>query len=199
MQMEHFKERFKDLKFDIEAVCIITGLIQITTLFNYCSITAYSREGKYAYYLKTLPVGLHKQFIYKNISQIFLNTICAIIILIMINLEIPEISGEYFYTMFIISFLMIIINSFILTLIDLLMPKLEWDSEYEILKNSKNKLLQYVLIVFNILFLNYIEKIFKNYNLDKSLYILIGILFLILIIFNILFSKFKNKLYKNIN
>ena len=199
MQIEEYKEQFKDLKFDIEAVCIITGLIQITTLFNYCSITAYSREGKYAYYLKTLPVSLHKQFIYKNISQIFLNTICAIIILIMINLEIPEISCKYFYIMFIISFLMIIINSFILTLIDLLMPKLEWDSEYEILKNSKNKLLQYVLIVFNILFLNYIEKIFKNYNLDKSLYILIGILFLILIILNILFSKFKNKLYKNIN
>lgn len=199
MQIEEYKEQFKDLKFDIEAVCIITGLIQITTLFNYCSITAYSREGKYAYYLKTLPVGLHKQFIYKNISQIFLNTICAIIILIMINLEIPEISGEYFYTMFIISFLMIIINSFILTLIDLLMPKLEWDSEYEILKNSKNKLLQYVLIVFNVLFLNYIEKIFEKYNLDKSLYAFIGILICILIIFNILFNKFKNKLYKNIN
>ena len=79
------------------------------------------------------------------------------------------------------------------------MPKLEWDSEYEILKNSKNKLLQYVLIVFNVLFLNYIEKIFKKSNLDKSLYIFIGILICILIIFNILFSKFKNKLYKNIN
>lgn len=199
MQMEEYKEQFKDLKFDIEAVCIITGLIQITTLFNYCSITAFSREGKYAYYLKTLPVSLQKQFIYKNIPQIFLNTICGIIILIMINLKIPEISSKYFYIMFIISFLMIIINSFILTLIDLLMPKLEWDSEYEILKNSKNKLLQYVLIVFNVLFLNYIEKIFKKSNLDKSLYIFIGILICILIIFNILFSKFKNKLYKNIN
>ena len=199
MQMEQYKEQFKDVKFDIEAVCIIIGLVQITTLFNYCSITAFSREGKSAYCIKILPVSLQKQFVLKNIPQIFFNTICSIIILIIINLKIPEISCKYFYIMFIISFLMIIINSFILTLIDLLMPKLEWDSEYEILKNSKNKLLQYVLIVFNILFLNYIEKIFKNYNLDKSLYILIGILFLILIIFNILFSKFKNKLYKNIN
>lgn len=198
MQMEQYKEQFKDVKFDIEAVCIIIGLVQITTLFNYCSITAFSREGKSAYCIKILPVSLQKQFVLKNIPQIFFNTICSIIILIIINLKIPEISCKYFYIMFIISFLMIIINSFILTLIDLLMPKLEWDSEYEILKNSKNKLLQYVLIVFNILFLNYIEKIFKNYNLDKSLYILIGILFLILIIFNILFSKFKNKLYKNI-
>ncbi len=198
MQMEQYKEQFKDVKFDIEAVCIIIGLVQITTLFNYCSITAFSREGKSAYCIKILPVSLQKQFVLKNIPQIFFNTICSIIILIIINLKIPEISCKYFYIMFIISFLMIIINSFILTLIDLLMPKLEWDSEYEILKNSKNKLLQYVLIVFNILFLNYIEKIFKNYNLDKSLYILIGILFLILIIFNILFGKFKNKLYKNI-
>lgn len=198
MQMEQYKEQFKDVKFDIEAVCIIIGLVQITTLFNYCSITAFSREGKSAYCIKILPVSLQKQFVLKNIPQIFFNTICSIIILIIINLKIPEISCKYFYIMFIISFLMIIINSFILTLIDLLMPNLEWDSEYEILKNSKNKLLQYVLIVFNILFLNYIEKIFKNYNLDKSLYILIGILFLILIIFNILFSKFKNKLYKNI-
>ena len=91
-----------------------------------------------------------------------------------------------------------IINSFILCLIDLIMPKLKWDAEYEILKNSKNKLLQYVLIIFNILFLIFINDLFEKHNLNVSLGVLAGILIFILFIFNILILKFKNKLYKKI-
>ena len=196
---EEIKKQIGDLKFNVEAVCIILGAVQIIGLSNYCSITAFSREGKNAFVMKYLPISLYKQYIYKNIPQIAINTICSIIIFIIINIQIPEIKINYIILMFIISFLLFLINSFILSLIDLLMPKLKWDAEYEILKNNKNKLLQYVLIVLNILFLIFINKLFKNHNLDKSLYTLIIILLIIFIIFNYIINKYKNKLYKKIN
>lgn len=199
MLMEQYKDMFKDLKFDIEAVCLILGGIQIVGLFNYSSITSFSREGKNAYIIKLLPISLYKQFIYKNIPQIFINTICTIPILTIIKIQIPEIENKYILIIFILSFILNLINSFILTLIDLLMPNLDWDSEYEILKNNKNKIIQYVLIIFNILFFIYIKKIFEKYNLNISLIIFGIILFIIFIIINLCIWKYKNRLFKKIN
>lgn len=78
------------------------------------------------------------------------------------------------------------------------MPKLKWDAEYEILKNSKNKLLQYALIVFNILFLIFINDLFKKHNLDISLGVFAVILIILVCIFNAVIYKYKNKLYRKI-
>ena len=199
LHRDEYKEMMESLKLDIEAVCIILGVVQITGLFNYTSITSFSREGKNAYIIKVLPISLYKQFIYKNLPQIILNIISSIIILIVINFQIPAIGIKYILIIFVLSFLITIINSNILCLIDLLMPRLEWDAEYEILKNNKNKLLQYALIVFNILFLVFINNLFEKHNFDISLGVFAGLLIFILIIFNILINKYKNKLFKKIN
>ena len=198
LNKEEYKEILSQLKFDFEVVCLIIGGIQIIGLFNYTSITAISREGKNAYVMKYLPIDLYKQFIYKNIPQIFINTILSVIILFAIKFQIPEIENNYYLIIFILSFLMTIINSFLLVLIDLLLPKIDWDAEYEILKNNKNKILQYVLIIFNILFLIYFKKLFENNNLNKSLLIFMTFLIFTFIILNILINKYKNKLFKKI-
>ena len=198
IQREEYAEKLKNLSFNIEAVCIILGGVQIIGLFNYTSVTAYSREGKNAYMMKLLPISLFKQFIYKNIPQVLLNTISNGIILAVINYKIPEIGINYILVMFGISILLTIINSIILSLIDLCMPKLKWDAEYEILKNSKNKLLQYALIVFNILFLIYINKLFEKHNLNISLAIFAIVLIFIICVFNFIIYKFKNKVYRKI-
>ena len=198
LNTEEYRETLENLKFDIEAVCLIVGLIQVVGLMNYSSITAFSREGKNAFVIKYLPISLYKQFIYKNIPQIFIDTICAIAILFTINLFIPAIGIKYIFIIFILAFLLILINSFILTLIDLLMPKLEWDAEYEILKNNKNKMLQYVLIIFNILFLIFIKDLFEKHSLNISLYIFAIILFIIFVVFNFCIWKFKQKLFRKI-
>lgn len=198
-QREEFKEDLENLEFNIEAVCLIVGGIQIVGLFNYSSITAFSREGKNAYFMKVLPISMYKQFIYKNIPQILINEISAIIVCIVIYFQIPTINIKYIFILVGLSFLLFLINSFILTLIDLLMPKLEWDAEYEILKNNKNKLLQYVLIVINILFLMGVNRVFEKYNLDISLGVLALILFLFFTSINFYILKNKNKLFKKIN
>ena len=92
-------------------------------------------------------------------------------------------------------------NSFILTFIDLIMPKLKWDSEYEILKNNKNKLIQYVLIIFNIIFLIYIKNVLKGLeiNLIYILFIFISILLILNILINLFIKINEKKLFKKIN
>lgn len=199
LQKEEFNEIRESLRFDIEAVCLIIGTVQIVGLFNYTAITSFSREGKNAYIIKILPIDLFRQFIYKSIPQIIINTIASIIIFLVINYKISEIGIAYIAIMFVLSTILIIINSFILCLIDLFMPKLDWDGEYEILKNNKNKLLQYVLIVFNILFLILIKEIFEKIELNISLVIILAIFIVILVSFGFIINKNKRNLFKRIN
>ena len=122
-----------------------------------------------------------------------------VIILLTIKIQIPAIETKYIIVMFVLSILLTIINSFILCLIDLLNPKLEWDAEYEILKNNRNKLLQYVLIIINILFLIFADKVFIEHNLDKSLIAFGIVLIMILITINVIIKKYNNRLFKKIN
>ena len=198
LQMEENRELLEGLKLNIEAVCIILGTIQVVGLLNNSSITAFSRDGKSAYINKSLPISLYKQFIYKNIPQIFINTISSIIILAIIVYKIPAIGIKYYFVIFGISLLLTIINSYILCLTDLLMPKLEWDAEYDIFKNNKNKLFQYALIIINILILIFINEIFKKYNFDKSLLIFATGLGAILIIFNLVLKKYQTRFFNKI-
>lgn len=198
LEIEEYKSIFQNLHFDIEAVCIILGLTQFVTLFNYCSVTAFSREGNDIYANKFLPISFYKQFLYKNVPQVVINILCVIPILLILKLTISAIEVKYILMIFVLAILMILINSFILCLTDLLNPKISWKAEYEILKSNKNKLLQYVLIVFNILFLIGMKKIFKNYNLNISLIIIFILLILIFIGLNVFTNKQRNKLFKNI-
>ena len=198
IHMAENKEILENLKFNIEAVCIIIGITQVVGLLNNSSITAFSRDGKSAYISKSLPISLYKQFIYKNIPQVFINTISSIIILFVIVYKIPVIGIKYYFIIFGISLILTIINSYILCLIDLLMPKLEWDAEYDILKNNKNKLFQYVLIILNILLLVFVNDAFEKHNLDKSLTIFATALGTIFIVFNILLRKYQTRLFNKI-
>lgn len=199
LNMEEYKETLQNLEFDFECVCLILGLTQIIGLFNYSSVTAFSREGQDAYIMKYLPIDFYKQFIWKNIPQVFVNIISSVFILGVIFCEIPAIGFKYIFIIFILNILLNFINSFILCLIDLFNPKINWKAEYEIFKNNRNKLLQYILIILNILFLIYFNKIFNDYNLDFSLIIFGIILLIIFAIFNLIIFKLKNKLLKKIN
>ena len=52
---------------------VIMGLLEITQFFSifiYVSITAISRDGSNAVFMKYIPVSLYKQYIYKTIPNI---------------------------------------------------------------------------------------------------------------------------------
>ena len=189
---------FDGIKLDMDATVLILGVLQFIGLLNKTSVTSISREGKDLYIMKYLPVDFYKQFIYKNMPQILVNTFISIIILITLFLKIEVLKIEYIIMVFIISFLMFCINSYILSIVNLLMPKNEWETEYEIFKNNKNILIQYVLIFGNIFCLYYIDKALYDYNLNKCIFGIIVILGIIFIFLNILINKYKNKLFNKI-
>ena len=61
--------------------CIILCVIQFFSMFIYISITAISREGENAVFMKYIPVSLYKQYIYKCIPNIIMNVVTIVICL----------------------------------------------------------------------------------------------------------------------
>ena len=198
LKNDEYKDVLNNIKFNLENAFLCIGVIQFPGLFNYISITAFSREGRNAYIIKTIPIDLYKQFIYKSIPQVLINSISSMIVLLVVYYQIPQIGLKNIAIVFLLSLIITIINSFILCLIDLKNPRLIWNEEYEILKNNKNKLLQYILAIVNIVFLINMHNVLRKYSFNSSICSLFIILLIIFIVLNIYIIRKKNKLFNKI-
>lgn len=184
--------------FALQSMCMFFGFIQIIFTLNNLSLTAISREGKNAVVMKYIPVSLYKQFIWKNIPQILLNTIVIFATTFVIWRNIPQISIWYYIVGILIAMLLNIINSFIMLIVDLKNPNLDWTTESAAIKDNGNKLYQYVTTIITILLITYFTNIFENINIIISLISIFILLFIIFILINIYLKNNINKLYKKI-
>ena len=185
--------------FILQCMCTIMMGMQIIFTFGNLSLTAISRDGKDAMVMKYIPISLYKQFIWKNIPQVFINTIAVIGMAVVIAINIPQISILYYLVGILIAMILNIINSFIMVIVDLKKPNLNWITETSAIKDNGNKLYQYVTTIISCLLFVYFMRIFDNVNIIISFSIIIAILFIILLILNILIKKNINKLFKEIN
>ena len=172
--------------------------IQIIFTLENLSLTAISREGKDVIVMKYIPVSLYKQFLWKNIPQIFINTIAIIGMAVVIAINIPHISILYYLAGIVIAMLLNIINSFLMLVVDLIKPNLNWITETSAIKDNGNKLYQYVMTIIMSLLFVYFIRIFEDVNIIISISAIIVILFIILFIMNILIKKYINKLFEKI-
>lgn len=195
---EEFRETIGEISFDITAVYLILGVIQILFMMSPASLTAISREGKNAMFMKYIPISFYKQFIYKGIPQVFINTISVIVVLGIIHYAIPSIEMMYIFMVFILAMLLNIINSYSMLIVDLLKPKLDWDTEYAVLKQNNNKIFQYVFTVFIILLLIYLNKILDDVSLVTSISVTGMVFTAVIVIINILGKIKQNKLFEKI-
>ena len=171
-------------------VCsIILGLIQFFSMFIYISITAISRDGNNANFIKYIPVSLYKQYIYKIVLNVIMNIVTIIITLFLawFIFKLPIIT---LIVLFIVATIIAIFQSILMIIIDLKRPKLNWDFEYAVVKQNLNLVFPMLLGLLNILVIALIVLLFKNINVYLGL-IIIGIIFLI---FTIIVN---NYLYKN--
>lgn len=195
---EEFIKQVGEITFDITAVCCILGIMQILFMMSTASLTAISREGKNAIFMKYIPVSYFKQIIYKGIPQIFINMFSILTVIGLLYYFAPDIEKKYLIYIFILGTLLNIINTYILLIIDLINPKLEWNTEFAVLKQNNNKIFQYIFTIFIILLLIYFNNIFEKINVDSAI-IIIGIILSIIIIFINIFIKIKQKkLFKKI-
>lgn len=198
IQKEEFKNQVGEISFDLNMVYVILGIIQIIFVLSPISLTSISREGKAAIFFKYIPIRYDKQFLYKGIPQIIINTFPILVILGVFRYAAPSVDIKYLIYIFILAYLLNIINSYAMLIIDLINPKLKWDTEYALLKQNNNKIFQYVFTIASILLLIYESSVFEKINMDLSI-LLTGIIYLALIILIICVVKIKsNKLFKKI-
>lgn len=184
--------------FTLQCICSVMICIQIIFTFGNLSLTVISREGKDVVVMKYIPVSLYKQFVWKNIPQILINTIAIIGMGSVIAINIPKVSILYYLVGALIAMLLNLINCFLMFVVDLIKPNLNWITETSAIKDNGNKLYQYVTtIIISLLFIYFI-KIFEGVNIIISLSIIIIILFIIFFLINILIKKNINKLFKKI-
>ena len=187
-----------EFKIDLGVILLVLGIIQIIFTMSNISISSISREGKNAIYMKSIPIDFYKQFVYKTIPQIIVNMILIFIILILLKLIFPEFNLMYLILIFILANLLNIINSKLMVLVDVSRPNLNWNADYEAIKNN-NKLFQYTLTIIIILILVYFSKIFSKINLIISCLLIILILIILILIINKIIKININKLFKKIN
>ena len=176
-------------------VCVILGVIQFFTMFIYISITAISRDGENAVFIKYIPVSLYKQYIYKIIPNIIMNIITVIITLGIAGyiLHLPVIT---LIALFIIATIMGVFQSLVMIIVDLKRPKLNWDSEYAVVKQNLNLVFSVLLSMINIAIIVGTVFLLKDINV----YLGTGILGILYIVLTAITNKYLyNKQYELAN
>ena len=172
--------------------CIILGVIQFFTMFIYVSITAVSRDGENAVFMKYIPVSLYKQYIYKIIPNIIMNIVTILVTLGMAEylLNLPVIT---LIALFVVATIMGILQSIAMIIVDLKRPKLNWDSEYAVAKQNLNLVFPVLLAMVNIAILVGFVYLLKDINV----YIGVGILGILYVIATVMINKYLyNKQYE---
>ncbi|MBZ9632871.1 putative ABC transporter permease subunit [Clostridium sp. FP1] len=129
---------------------IVLGVFFAFMVFSSCSnsiaTTAISREGKNLFMLKYIPMKYKDQLMAKALSAVVLGVagMLMISILALILLKLPL---DLVLLMIIVGFLGIIFTSFIGIFIDLNFPKLQWDTEQEVVKRNFNVMISMIICI----------------------------------------------------
>ena len=166
--------------------------IQFFLMFIYISATAVSRDGQNAVFMKYIPVPLMKQIDYKVFPNIIMTTFMSILTIVMVEylFRLPII---YLLLITIASITMGVLQSYISIIVDLRKPKLEWNSEYAVVKQNMNLIWPALLGMLNITILIVLTVVIGN--LINS-YVFIA---LITIIYALLTILTRNYIKNNIN
>lgn len=172
-------------------LAIIISVTEFLTSMLYIAPTVISRDGQNAIFMKYIPISYYKQLIYKGIPNIFFGTITSTIVIAFIYI-LAKPSLLFLLTVFIINLILLILQTLLMELVDLRKPKLEWTTEYAVVKQNLNLLW---LVVLNLLEIGIILII--SILLNFTNYLLTAI---ILIVIHIIITYFVNKyMYKNQN
>ena len=184
----------------IEGVCLILGIIQVVCSMVNISITAISRQGPNAIFMKYIPINLYKQFLLKNVPQVTIDMVISGIVVILSKIIFPAVSIGSLILTFLVSILLIIVNSFLMLIVDIKRPILDWKAEIDVFKQNQNKIFQYVWTITVVVLLMYIKRAFENINLYIGILATFILFLFILMIIHIYVKKQikTHKLFKNI-
>ena len=119
----------------------------------------------------------------------------------MAKLLFPAIQLLDMLILFVISMIIGVLNSFLMMIVDIKRPNLDWNAEIEVIKQNENKLFQYVWSIVTVVILMYTKNLFAdNFNLYIAYLVLFTIFTILLILVNVYVKKQidKNKLFNKI-
>lgn len=170
-------------------------IIEFFFIFNFVSLTAVSRDGENAIFMKCIPIPLYKQCFYKILPNILLNivplTYIILVCVLLLKLDILIAAN-----IFVFSMLINILQSYLMILVDLSKPKLEWTTEYAVVKQNMNMLYQMLFGTVVII----IIAISVNTIKDLKLFFSLGIALLLICVYIVkkYIKKNEMKLFKKI-
>lgn len=170
-------------------LAIVLSITEFLTSMLYIAPTAISRDGQNAIFMKYIPVPYYKQLIYKGIPSVVFGTITSIIVIGFVYV-IAAPSVLFLLTVFILNLVLLILQTILMELVDLKKPKLEWSTEYAVVKQNLNLLWPFVLnlLEIGIIFIVTIPLSFANYLIIAS----------VILVLHIIITYFVNKyVYKN--
>ena len=170
----------------------ILCVIQFFLMFIYISVTAISRDGQNASFMKYIPVKYMKQIDYKVMPNIIMTSIMSIITVIIAGILIKA-DILYLLLILITSIIMGVFQSYVLIIVDLKKPKLEWNSEYAVVKQNMNLIWSVVISLISITVLIILGVVLEN---TFNSFILTGIIALVYLLFTIITRNYINN---NIN
>lgn len=154
-----FESSIQELKSAINSFGVINSkegfgvslvLIILLYTFNFIALTAVSRDGKDSLFMKQVPISLDKQIFYKILPGIILNIIPAIYVLVIEKILFTSIEIKMIIILFVSSFIVNVFNNYLMILIDLKNPKLNWTTEYAVVKQNINMFFQFVIYLVEI-------------------------------------------------
>lgn len=176
----------------------ILMFIQFFSMFIYISATAISRDGQNAVFMKYIPVPLIKQIDYKVMPNIIMTTIMGIIS-IGIAQYLFRIPILYLLLITIAAISIGMLQSYLMIIVDLKKPKLEWNSEYAVVKQNMNLVWPMFLGLANITIIAVLSYVLGSFI---NSYIIIGLFILIYLGLTMLVRKYieknTNKLFTKI-
>ena len=170
----------------------ILCVIQFFLMFIYISVTAISRDGQNASFMKYIPVKYMKQIDYKVMPNIIMTSIMSIITVIIAGILIKA-DILYLLLILITSIIMGVFQSYVLIIVDLKKPKLEWNSEYAVVKQNMNLIWSVVISLISITVLIILGVVLEN---TFNSFILTGIIALVYLLVTIITRNYINN---NIN
>lgn len=177
---------------------LICSLVTIVFMyiFNYTSVTAISRDGENAIFMKYIPLDLKAQIFYKMAPGVILNLIPSIYIILLGSIFIENIAVKTIIYVFVITILINILNNLITLLIDLKNPKLKWITEYAVVKQNTNILFIFLLVAIEIGVIIWMGSLFKT--IDVFAITLIVICLILYAYMNRYITKNKNIIFEKI-
>ena len=128
-------------------IIVSLAVIAFCFMFNFIAVTSVSRDRNNSVFMKYIPVNLEKQCLYKTIPGMTLNMIPLIYFLVVIKIIVTIISIKIILYILITSILMNIFDNYCFIIVDLTNPKLEWITEYAVVKQNVNMFFQFVIIL----------------------------------------------------